>query len=419
MSISRRFAIFAAVALSASLSVGTPSVSAAWGEDTTEDAWSGLFSSAEDLYAELAAWLGIGSPGTDQEPPPPDEGPLDPPDPPEIPADPAPLPEANDSEIDPNETGPEDPEDRSAETPAPPPGPEIGYGMHVSGVRKTTDGPGDPPDLEYGQIWVGAWNLQYGWENVGRQLDWMAEHNVTPVIQVFYWGNDIGKDCLRDGCAGKTTAGWSRLLDGLGDQLDEHMGGREAIVVLEPEFNKGNVATYEPLDAALADKADQVHEDYPPARVALGIGGWAPQFWDTWDRAMEASDLMGLQLMRASTQDSRATYTNAAETLVSQAKELHDISGKPVFVTDIALATYPGQPYLDLQAQEIGEILERTDELREAHVEGLVYRALRDNPHATTQEYYGQAEVTWGVRYANGTDKPAAHVWKKGIQTDG
>lgn len=294
----------------------------------------------------------------------------------------------------------------------------LGVGLHVNGLRRLDHAPEQGPttsEMDYGQVWVGAWNLEHGFSRVDRQIAWLVEHDITPVIQFYYWGNDIDKACLEEGCAGKTVAGWSRLARELGTHLEETMNGQPAIVVLEPEFNKGNVATHEPLDAALAKKADELHDGYPNTRVALGMGGWAPQLWETWDRAMEASDLMGIQLMRASTQDSRATYADAADTLVRQAAILHEISGKPVIVNDVALATYPGPPYLDLQAQELEEIFDATDDLQEAQVEGLVYRALLDDPSAPTAEYYGEAETTWGLRHANGTAKPALAVWRQGV----
>lgn len=298
---------------------------------------------------------------------------------------------------------------------------ELGLGMHVNGLRRMENGPDARPngtDFAYGQVWVGAWNLEHGWSNVGEQVEWLVERDVKPVIQLFYWGNDISKACFQDGCAGKSTAAWTRLVDELGVELEEHAQGHEVIVVLEPEFNKGNVATYEPLDAALAEKADGIRDGYPQSRVALGFGGWGTQNWDTWDRAMDASDMAGLQLMRGSTQDSQATYAGGADTLVRQAQRLHELSGDPVLVSDVALATYPGPPYLDLQADVLEELLDRRDELDRAGVEGLVYRAFLDDPSAPTAEYYGEAEVTWGLKHANGTAKPAWDVWARALAPD-
>ncbi len=302
------------------------------------------------------------------------------------------------------------------------PAPPMRFGMGLWHLEMQREH-GIDPDL--GQTWAGAWNLYQGWGPVDRHLEIARENNITPVIQVFYWGNDLSKKCLQHGCEGRggmqlSDAGWGRLLDQLGDRLDETLDGREAIVVLEPEFNKGHVATYEPLDAMLADRALQMQEAYPNATVALGLGGWAPQFWDAWDRAMDASDVISVQLMRGATVDDRDTYLSSAETLAEHAEQAHELSGKPVMITDIALATWPEPEYRDEQAQVIGDLFEdeTMSRFKAAQVDGIIYRAIVDQPSATTAEYYGQAETTWGLVDEDGTPKPALDVWVQGIQEE-
>ncbi len=300
------------------------------------------------------------------------------------------------------------------------PAPAMRFGMGLWHLDMQREHGIDP---EFGQTWAGAWNLYQGWGPIDRHLDKAREENITPVIQVFYWGNDISKSCLRHGCDGRggmhlSQAGWAQLIDELGQRLDQKMDGREVVVVLEPEFNKGHVATYEPLDQMLAERADQMHQVYPNATVALGLGGWAPQFWDTWDRAMDASDAISLQLMRGATRDSRSTYLSAPATLVDHAETAHELSGKPVMVTDIALATWPEPEYRDEQAQVIEGLFDNMSELKAAGVEALIYRAIVDEPTATTAEYYGQAETTWGLVDESGAAKPALDVWVQGIEEE-
>lgn len=317
-------------------------------------------------------------------------------------------------ERDPNASSSQDPGPRMV--PAPP----MRFGMGLWHLEMQREH-GIQPDL--GQAWAGAWNLHQGWGPIDRHLDTARETNITPVIQVFYWGNDISKRCLQHGCDGRggmhlSEAGWAQLIDELGQRLDQKMDGREAIVVLEPEFNKGHIATYEPLDAMLADRADQMHQVYPNATVALGLGGWAPQFWDTWDRAMDASDVVSLQLMRGATQDSQSTYLSAPSTLVNHAGKAQELSGKPVMITDIALATWPEPGYRDEQAQVIEGLFGNMSELKAAGVEVVIYRAIVDEPSATTAEYYGEAETTWGLIDEDGTPKPALDAWVQGIQQE-
>lgn len=296
------------------------------------------------------------------------------------------------------------------------------FGMDINSIQPQVDA-GIKPD--YGLFWVGVWNLKSGWGGPDAQMDKAYAAGVTPVIQFYYWGDDISRSCLANGCwsdlhdGWKDQANWSKLAQQLVDHLHLKMKGREAVVVVETEFNKGDVATYEPLDQQLADKARFLKQGYPNATVVLGFGNWASNYWGTWDRAVAASDMTGLQAMRGSTKNSLTSYQGLVNGTLDGAKKLQSLFGKPVFVSDIALSTYPEPEYLDHQAKVLGQLFARMDELKAAGVRALVYRTFRDNPNFDLANYYGQAERHWGLAWAgNSTWKPAMRVWVDGIQAE-
>jgi predicted xylan-binding protein with Ca-dependent carbohydrate-binding module len=296
--------------------------------------------------------------------------------------------------------------------------PSFGFGMDLASMDTQTNA-GARPD--YGMVWVGTWTMKSGWSSTDALFDKARARGVTPVVQYYYWGNDISRNCLENGCwsgasgVWKSRAGWAELGRQLGEHLRARMGGAPVVVVLETEFNKGDAGTYEPLDGYLAERAYAIRGAYPSARVALGFGNWGSTGWGTFDRAVWASDLTGLQGMRATTRNSESAYLGLVDATLAGAKELQRRFGKPVFITDIAASTYPEPDYLWRQATVIGNFFARIGELKAAGVQGLVYRSYYDSPTATTAEYFGEAERHFGVAWSGGGAKPAWDKWKNGV----
>src|SRR5437867_9538318 len=56
--------------------------------------------------------------------------------------------------------------------------------------------------MTYGSLWAGAWNQpeKYGWGGIKTQLQQAKAAGVTPVIQWWYWGDDISPACVENGC---------------------------------------------------------------------------------------------------------------------------------------------------------------------------------------------------------------------------
>lgn len=269
----------------------------------------------------------------------------------------------------------------------------------------------------YGALWVGPWTLVNGWGGTDSRLDQLRAAGVTPYVQFYYWGDDLSPSCLENGCwsslhdVQKDQAGWDRLRRELGTHLQTKMKGAPVVIVLETEFNKGKVATYEPLDGLLTTKAQELRADYPAATVVLGFGNWGRDYWKTFDRAAAASDAIGLQGMRGSTRHSAQQYSSVVEETMAGVRFAKTSFARPIHITDLALSSYPD--WEAAQNETLARMLAKAPELQAEGVQALVYRDLVDSPTMDTANYFGEAERYWGLRTHDGRDKPAYETWKR------
>jgi hypothetical protein len=293
------------------------------------------------------------------------------------------------------------------------------FGMDAGSVAAQAAA-GAKPD--YGTMWIGPWTLSSGWGGPDGQLAGLKSQGVTPAVHFYYWGDDISPSCVEDGCwsslhnTWKDRAHWRMLGDQLGAHLDSKLGGARAVVFLESEFNKGGISTYEPFDGYLADMATRLRAAYPNAVVVLGFGNWGSGDWHNFDRAAAASQMVGLQGMRASTKDSATSYDNLYAATLSGVKTLSSLFHKPVLLTDIALSSYSEPDYLTRQRDSLQRFFTGMQALRDYGVQGIVYRSWNDAPGMSTANYYGEAERHWGLAHSDGSKKASAAAWVGGVK---
>ena len=267
----------------------------------------------------------------------------------------------------------------------------------------------------YGTLWVGKWTLDNGWRRTDATLDALAAQNVTPLVEFYYWGNDIRSACFTTGCNGKGLAGWTRLETQLAPHLQDHLHGAPAVVVLETEFNKDQVKQDETLDGLLAQKALDLKAGYPPVRVALGLGNWYSKAWGTWDRAAAASDLIGLQALAGSTAGDDPSRLFA--TTLQGAQTAHKLFDRPIIVHDIGVSSYPEPAQLAGQQAALQGFANGLADLQTAGVTAIAYRSLRDVPNMPTNEHFGEGERHWGLAWSNGTLKPGGETLLGAMQS--
>lgn len=251
----------------------------------------------------------------------------------------------------------------------------------------------------YGQIWVGEWT-DGRWSSFESDLRAVRDAGATPVILWYYWGDSISVNAVKYGTGGKSRGEWDAMAGEIGRRANAIMGGKEFLVVMEPEFNKNGIQSWDTFDGYLASQAWGIRGAAPGARVVMGFGHWGG--WDGFDRAMDAAHYSGFQWLRGSTRDSAASAEQSADRALEITKALRSRWGKDVVLYDVGISTYGGWDGVQERALARFVALER--ELEAAGLKGFVWRTVRDNNYSSG--YYGAAEATWGVMRASGEKKP-------------
>jgi hypothetical protein len=272
--------------------------------------------------------------------------------------------------------------------------------------------------VTYGSTWAGPWIQKFGWKGVEDDLRAAKAAGAVPVVQWWYWGDDISPSCVEGGCRDryhgvqKDRATWSRLSNELADLIVGVGGpGAQALVVIETEFNKNGIENHEPFDGYLAEQASIFHRR--GLKVVVSFGNWDRARWKNFDRAMAATDLVGTMALQSSVRDA-ATYLSGADQLLDAAKFVRTTFGKPVFVTDLGFSSFPESSYEAYQDMVVRDIFRRLDEFRGAGVQGMIWRMLADDPSFDTANYHGPAERHWGLLHADGSPKPALRPFVNG-----
>jgi hypothetical protein len=275
--------------------------------------------------------------------------------------------------------------------------------------------------IAYASTWAGSWNQKWGWDGIEDDLRQARAAGVVPVVQWWYWGDDISPSCLESGCQDryqgvhKDKSTWTRLSNELADLILRVGGpGSPALVVIETEFNKNGVETYEPFDGYLAEQAAIFH--LRGLKVVVGFGNWGHSHWVHFDRAIAAADLLGTMALQSSIHD-RATYLSGADQLITVAQYFHTAYAKPTLV-DFAFSSYPEPSYEADQDVVIRDIFRRMDEFRAAGVQGMIWRMLSDDPTFDLTNYHAAAERHFGLRRADGNAKQGFLPFLNGMLTE-
>ena len=296
---------------------------------------------------------------------------------------------------------------------------QVRFGFDAKSVTRARD-LGMP--VAYGSTWAGAWKQKWGWRGVEDDLRAAKAAGATPVVQWWYWGDDISPSCVENGCRDryhgvwKDKATWNRLSNELADLIVGVMGPDSgALVIVETEFNKNGIENYEPFDGYLADQAEIFHARN--TQVVVGFGNWGRSQWRNFDRAVAASDFLGEQVLQSSVHEA-STYLSGASLLIDAARYNQATFGKPSFVTDFAFSSYPSPSYELYQDTVVRELFSRMGELRDAGVHGMIWRMLADDPTFDTNNYHGMAERYWGLLRGDGTPKAAFAPFANGMVTE-
>ena len=272
----------------------------------------------------------------------------------------------------------------------------FGMGVDAASVVEMKNAGATP---QYAQLWVGSWVLDSGWASIDAGLQDAEDVGATPVIQYYYWGDSISVNGVKYGQEGRTQSQWFSLAKTTATHAKNVMGDKPFLMVLEPEFNKNGIQSWEEFDGMLERMAKEVKAIAPNAKIVTGLGYWNDGA--IFDRAVAQSDYVGFMLLRASTRDSSSEATGAAQQVIDTARSLKAKWGKDIIVFDLGISTYGG--WDDEQEIALQRFIDKRAELDAAGVKAIVWRYVYDNDYSSG--YFGAAESYWGVKTEWGSKK--------------
>ena len=250
-------------------------------------------------------------------------------------------------------------------------------------------------------------STDWRWESAGP-LRAAVEAGLTPVISHWWFGDEISPQFVRDNRAAYLENINTRLLPILQSLPD-------AIVLLEPEFNKQGIEQWPEWDAVASEAILAIKRGAPHVRVGLVIGDWASFESDKTlsniDGAVGHSDFVGFMLMTSAGNESADLNPvwSVRERAQRAAHALHQRWGKPLYFGYMALSS--ADNYRLRQAEYLRQLMQYAPMLASYGVFGAGYFSLLDNPRQ--RGWFGAAENHFGLLQADSADKPAAVAWRK------
>jgi hypothetical protein len=256
--------------------------------------------------------------------------------------------------------------------------------------------------LGFSQSWVGSgdWASWY----TSSAIAGVRKAGLTPEAIHYFFGDPVLSDVQA------RSAAYLADIDALGDVLQKSGVGDQTIVTLEPEFNQGEVATWDGWNDLMIDAIGRLHTK-AGARVGLLAGDWDIDHAVTisMGRAAAKADFVAFQEMRASTRD---TPDDAKQVVSHAIRFSHYLSRKflrPVRWGYLMVSDYGG--WAAAQRDVVIELCERKQELADAGVVAVSWMSYLDSPGS--EGYFGEGEAHKGLKYADATPKPAFAVWKE------
>ena len=285
------------------------------------------------------------------------------------------------------------------------------YQYGVGGVSFQLNGQWVPAPVVYAQdqlaigfvqSWIGGdgWTDWYKAETVKS----LSDAGYTPEVIHYYFGDPVLADVQA------RSAAFLADIATLGQVLSDSGVGDRTIVTLEPEFNQGEVATWDGWNDLMIQAIDSLHTQ---AGAQVGL---LPGDWDidhvlpiSMGRAAAKADFVAYQEMRGSTQ---STVEEAYEVPSRAIRFSHYLSR--TFLRPVRLGYLMVSDYGDwaaIQRDVMIKICERYGELQAAGTVAVSWMSYLDSPGSSG--YFGEAEAHKGLKYADNTPKPAWYVFQE------
>ncbi len=260
----------------------------------------------------------------------------------------------------------------------------------------------DDVRVGFTQQWIGGsgWTDWYKPEGIAA----LASEGYTPEVIHYYFGDPVLSD---------VQARRDAFLDDirtLAAVLQDSGVGSRVIVTLEPEYNQGQVATWDGWNDLMIE-AMQILRSQAGCKVGLLAGDWDIDHVTpiSMGRAAAYADFVAFQEMRASTRDTPDDAYAVVDRAIRFSHFLSRRFLRPVRWGYLMVSDYDGWSFV--QRDVVIEMCERVQELRDSGVVAISWMSYLDHPGAGG--YFGEAEAHKGLKLADNSPKPAWHVWKE------
>lgn len=312
------------------------------------------------------------------------------------------------------------------------PGLAFGVGVRDASEWRTAADAGFVPDAVKSHHWVVGSQDKAEVERVVAAAGRLAaETNSDVVLHYYYWGDlDHKRACFEAGGACEwggralSVEEWHARAGLVAEGLARSVPApHRAIVVVETEFNNGDVAAnrawwggrFNDLMIETLRIVDEKGGDR--VETAVSLGAWRIDEYALWKKLLSSPhlDWTGTQLsgnhVAEGERCGRDEYDGLVERKIAPAlRRLHDLSGgKKAAVWDVFVSSF-GAGGEAAQADVFRQLEGERDALAASGLRLVVQRSLADNPAQVG--CLGEDEKHFGLRTADGRWKPAFYAWR-------
>jgi len=263
------------------------------------------------------------------------------------------------------------------------------------------------PNINSISIWITR-NWQEEWykpETIKRDI---IDQGYTP-IYIFYWfADDISQQFVTE-----NEKSYFQALHHFSQYLKKIPG--EKIVILNPEFNQVDIPHWNGFNKIL-NKSLQMVKSVDGVKAGFCLGDFGNyqinndiENWELFDpsikTAVENSDFIAFQEMRALTRNSSSDILNTAQRSLNFATYLYKTYQKPTFLAYLALSSH-GHQAREQQEKLLNEYANLMPKFKQqAGLIGFNYFHYFDQPNQ--QGYFLEAEPFFGLHTKEGKEKPS------------
>lgn len=283
----------------------------------------------------------------------------------------------------------------------------IGSGQHFTPIWQTLSQ--EKLNVKSVTLWI-TQESDWNWLHADL-LRGAHSYGYIPMINYWFFGDQISPKYV--------TENRERYLDEVKNKLVPLLRNLpQAYLILEPEFNKQGIETWDQWDPLMLEVIRIVREGAPQVKVGLGLGDWdqpgASPSYASAEKAIEASDFIASMLMLSSyTERAHASPDWSAWVRALRLGErLQQRFNKPWMLAYLSIASQPS--WEQQQAIEIQKLEFYLPMLRNLGLFALNWFSLTDEPQQAG--WFAEAEKSFGLLDSRYHPKPAFEDYKRLVE---